>query len=97
MPEDRDMVVMQHIVVGESENQKVKVSSTLYLEGDNSHRTAMAKTVGLPLAIAVKLICSGNFKRKGLITPVLPELYNPILSELEEKFGIEFKEAENAI
>lgn len=96
MPEDRDMVVMQHLVVGEKENQKVKVISTLYLEGDNSQKTAMSKTVGLPLAIAVKLICSGEFKRKGLITPVLPELYNPILNELEEKFGVEFKEEEYA-
>lgn len=97
LPEDRDMVVMQHIVVAQKNNEKVQVNSTLYLEGDNSQKTAMSKTVGLPLAIAVKLICSGELKRKGLITPVLPELYNPILKELEEKFRIEFKEEEIAI
>lgn len=94
MPEDRDMVVMQHVVVAEKGTQKLKVNSTLYLEGENSLKTAMAKTVGLPLAIAVKLICSGQFKRKGLITPVLPELYNPILKELEEEFEIKFIENE---
>lgn len=94
-PEDRDMVVMKHVVIAEKIDQKVKVNSTLYLEGENSHKTAMSKTVGLPLAIAVKLICSGQFKRKGLITPVLPELYNPILKELEEEFGIKFIETES--
>jgi saccharopine dehydrogenase-like NADP-dependent oxidoreductase len=93
-PEDRDMVVMQHIVIAEKNDHKVKVDSTLYLEGENSQKTAMSKTVGLPLAIAVKLICSGHFKRKGLITPVLPELYNPILKELEEEFEIKFIENE---
>jgi saccharopine dehydrogenase (NADP+, L-glutamate forming) len=88
------MVVMQHIVIAEKNDYKVKVDSTLYLEGENSQKTAMSKTVGLPLAIAVKLICSGHFKRKGLITPVLPELYNPILKELEEEFEIKFIENE---
>jgi saccharopine dehydrogenase (NADP+, L-glutamate forming) len=93
-PNDKDMVVMQHIVVGEKGNEKIKLSSTLYIEGENSHRTAMSKTVGLPLAIAVKLICSGKFSKTGLVTPVIPELYNPILEELEMKFGMEFKETE---
>lgn len=92
---DKDMVVMQHFVVGEKGDSQVKVSSTFYLEGENSQRTAMAKTVGLPLAIAVKLICLGEIKKQGLITPVIPELYNPILEELEVKFGITFKETEN--
>ncbi len=93
-PNDKDMVVMQHIVVGEKGNEKIKLSSTFYIEGENSLRTAMSKTVGLPLAIAVKLICSGKFSKKGLLTPVIPELYNPILEELEMKFGLKFKETE---
>lgn len=93
-PNDKDMVVMQHIVVGEKGNETITVNSTLYLEGENSSRTAMSKTVGLPLAIAVKLICSGKFNKPGLVTPVIPELYNPILEELEMKFGMQFKETE---
>lgn len=94
LPLDRDMVIMQHIVHAEKGNEKLKVTSTLYLEGENNQRTAMAKTVGLPLAIAVKLICTGEFKVKGLITPVLPVLYNPILKELEDDFEIRFMESE---
>lgn len=97
MPVDRDMVVMQHIVKGEKEGEQIEVKSTLYLEGDNSHQTAMAKTVGLPLAIAVKLICSGQFNQPGLFTPVVPELFNPILQELEEEFGIIFNETEEKV
>jgi saccharopine dehydrogenase (NADP+, L-glutamate forming) len=57
----------------------------------------MAKTVGLPLAIAVKLICSGQFNQPGLFIPVVPELFNPILQELEEEFGIIFNETEEKI
>jgi saccharopine dehydrogenase (NADP+, L-glutamate forming) len=97
MPTDRDMVVMQHIVKGEKEGEQIEVKSTLYLEGENSQQTAMAKTVGLPLAIAVKLICSGQFNQPGLFTPVVPELYNPILQELEDDFGIIFKESEEKV
>ena len=97
MPTDRDMVVMQHIVKGEKEGEQITVKSTLYLEGDNSQQTAMAKTVGLPLAIAVKLICSGQFNHPGLYTPVVPELFNPILRELEEEFAIIFNETEEKV
>jgi saccharopine dehydrogenase (NADP+, L-glutamate forming) len=57
----------------------------------------MAKTVGLPLAIAVKLICSGQFNHPGLYTPVVPELFNPILRELEEEFAIIFNETEEKV
>jgi saccharopine dehydrogenase-like NADP-dependent oxidoreductase len=97
MPADRDMIVMQHIVKGEKECEQIEIKSTLYLEGDNSQQTAMAKTVGLPLAIAVKLICSGQFNQPGLFIPVVPELFNPILQELEEEFGIIFNESEEKI
>jgi hypothetical protein len=51
----------------------------------------MAKTVGLPLAIACKLILSKKIKKRGCLLPIYPEFYNPILDELE-KHGIKFKE-----
>ena len=51
----------------------------------------MAKTVGMPLAIAAKLILDGTIKTKGLHIPVIPEIYQPVLAELE-KHGILFTE-----
>ena len=51
----------------------------------------MAITVGIPAAIAVRLLAIGEIKLTGVHTPVIPELYNPILDELE-KYDIEFIE-----
>ena len=97
-PGDKDMVVMQHEIEfvrggfsGEKENKKYKSTSTLLLNGQNDVHTAMAKTVGLPLGIAAKLILNGTINLKGLHIPVVKEIYEPVLQEL--KFlGIEFKE-----
>jgi hypothetical protein len=55
--------------------------------------TAMAKTVGLPLAIAAKHILLGSVKSRGVNIPLTEEFYNPILSELEN-YGIRFNETE---
>ena len=51
----------------------------------------MAKTVGLPLGIAAKLILEEKIKLKGLHIPTKKEIYEPVLEELK-KFGVEFKE-----
>jgi saccharopine dehydrogenase-like NADP-dependent oxidoreductase len=89
-PSDRDLVVMQHIFEFEQEGTLKTKKSNLYLEGETSTKTAMAKTVGLPLAIAVKLILNNKISAKGLLIPVSEEFYNPILSELT-KYGIKFR------
>jgi len=67
------------------------VSSSLIVEGHDNVRTAMAKTVGLPLGIAAKLILNGTIKLKGLQIPVSKEIYEPVLKELEMQ-GIRFHE-----
>ncbi len=90
-PEDRDMIVMQHLFEIKTENGFKKITSSLVSFGQDSAYTAMAKTVGLPLAIAVDLFLDGKIKPKGLHVPVLPEIYEPILEELE-KVGIRFEE-----
>jgi len=59
--------------------------------GENQAETAMAKTVGLPIGIAVKLILNGDIKDVGVRIPVYPEIYLPVLSELEN-FGVKFIE-----
>ena len=68
----------------EIDNIKKRTESSLVLIGDDNQRTAMAKTVGLPLGIAAKLILNGKIKLKGLHIPVAKEIYEPVLKELEQ-------------
>lgn len=93
-PEDKDLVVMQHLFDYEQNGKQFKLSSSLHIEGESSQRTAMGKTVGIPLAIAVKNLINGTIKQKGLLLPVIPEIYEPVLKELESEFGIRFIEEE---
>lgn len=88
---DKDMVVMQHEIEFSRQNKNYKATSTLTLTGTDSVYTAMAKTVGLPLGIAVKLILNGTLQLTGLRIPVTKEIYEPILKELK-MHGVEFKE-----
>jgi saccharopine dehydrogenase-like NADP-dependent oxidoreductase len=87
--QDKDMVVMLHEIKYQKEGVSKNVNSCLVLKGENNVRTAMAKTVGLPLAIACKLILLGKITTTGLHIPVLPEIYEPVLYELES-FGVSF-------
>ena len=89
--EDRDMIVMQHLFELETDQGKEMLTSSLVCFGEDSTYTAMAKTVGFPLAIAVDLFLDGKIKLSGLHLPILPEIYLPILEELEKR-GIVFQE-----
>jgi saccharopine dehydrogenase-like NADP-dependent oxidoreductase len=91
-PDDRDMIVMLHEIDYMLHNSAHSVKSSLIVKGENSDRTAMAKTVGLPLAIAAKLILKGEIALTGLHIPTVPEIYEPVLKELKE-LGIEFNES----
>lgn len=88
---DKDMVVMQHIFEYDLNGLSKKITSSLVVKGDDEIHTAMAKTVGLPAAIAVKLILTGAYKGSGVVVPVKKELYEPILSELQQ-YHITFTE-----
>ena len=90
-PEDKDMIVMLHEIQYEVRGQRSEVKSLLIVKGENNVRTAMAKTVGLPLAIATKLILNGTIQLKGLQIPTKKEIYEPVLKELE-LHGIKFNE-----
>lgn len=90
-PEDKDMIVMQHLFEIKAPEGTKEIRSSLVCFGEDSTSTAMAKTVGLPLAIAVDLFLDGKIKLKGLHIPVLPEIYNPILAALKN-YGISFRE-----
>jgi len=92
-PEDKDQIVMWHRFVYNLNGQKKEIQATLVSTGDDATYTAMAKTVGLPLGIAAKLILENKIRSKGVVIPVIPELYEPILEELE-KLGIALTEKE---
>lgn len=88
---DRDMIVMWHKITYALKGKKHVTESSFVIEGVDRTHTAMAKTVGLPLAIACKLILQGKIKAKGCVLPITDEFYTPILRELED-YGIHFKE-----
>ncbi len=83
-PYDKDMVVMLHQLEYETRGKRSLINSSLVVKGENSLRTAMAKTVGLPLAIAAKNILNGKIKLTGLQIPTSKEIYEPVLAELED-------------
>jgi saccharopine dehydrogenase-like NADP-dependent oxidoreductase len=95
-PEDKDMIVMQHQFDYMRLGHHRKLYSTMVLRGEDTVNTAMSKSVGLPVAIATKLILEGKIQMKGVRIPVEKEIYEPVLNELEE-FGIVFKEEEVVI
>mgnify|MGYP003647390742 FL=1 len=90
---DKDMIVMQHLFGFEIDGKKHQIESSLIVEGKNQTYTAMAKTVGLPMAIAALNILNGGIKTPGVQIPISKEVYEPILNELEN-YGIKFTEKE---
>ncbi len=81
--DDKDMIIMIHEVEYSIEGRNKKIRTCLVVEGEDALHTAMAKTVGLPLGIAAKLILEDKIKLTGLHIPVIQEIYEPILRELE--------------
>lgn len=84
-PTDKDMIVMLHEFVYELNGEHKHLQSSLVVKGEDSIFTAMAKTVGLPLGIAAKLILNGSLTLTGLHIPIVKEIYEPVLQELENE------------
>lgn len=93
-PHDRDMIVMLHEIGYSLEGKASAIKSSLVIKGEDGLRTAMAKTVGLPLGIAAKLLLRNELNCRGLHIPIIPEIYEPVLAELE-KNGVAFSEVES--
>ncbi|MBI1305992.1 MAG: saccharopine dehydrogenase [Bacteroidetes bacterium] len=90
--EDKDMIVMWHKVVFEDQHKNtVHINSSTVVKGEPGERTAMAKTVGLPLALGCRMILEEKVKQTGTILPITKDIYTPVLAELE-KFNIRFTE-----
>ena len=83
---------MYHEFIFSKGTEQFKIESSLVVEGKDQRYTAMSDTVGLPLAIATKLILNENIKGRGVQIPVNSEVYLPILNELAD-FGIIFTES----
>jgi saccharopine dehydrogenase (NADP+, L-glutamate forming)/spermidine synthase len=87
---ERDMVVLQHeFVAVDDRGKKQKITSTLIDFGVPGGDSSMARTVGLPAAVGTRLVLEGRIRRTGVSVPVHPEVYGPILEELENH-GIVF-------
>jgi saccharopine dehydrogenase-like NADP-dependent oxidoreductase len=91
--DDKDMVVMLHELEYECNGKNYKRTSELVVLGEDQQHTAMAKTVGLPLASAAKLILNQEICATGLLIPTEKSIYLPVLQELKS-CGIVFKEKE---
>jgi saccharopine dehydrogenase-like NADP-dependent oxidoreductase len=91
---DKDMIVMEHqfeYMVEDLPGTILKLKSSLVVTGRDQRHTAMALTVGLPLAITVKNFLNGRFKLSGIQIPIKKEIYAPMLQELGE-YDIVFRE-----
>ena len=89
--DDKDMIVMYHKFGYILNGKKLQIDATMVTIGEDQTYTAMAKTVGLPVAIATLQILNGKIKTPGVQIPISKEVYQPILNELEE-YGIVFNE-----
>jgi len=81
---ERDMIVMHHEFIAHYPDKQEYITSTLVNYGIPNNDSAIARTVALPAAIAVKMILNGTISIRGVHIPVQPAIYNPILNELAE-------------
>ena len=93
---ERDMIIMHHEFIAEYPDKKEYITSTLLDYGIPNGDSAVSRTVALPAAIAVKMILNGKIDLTGVHIPVIPDIYNPILDELEE-MNIKFTENSRVI
>ncbi len=84
-----DQIVMKHEITYTLKGKNLQEHAYLVVNGENQQLTAMAKTVGLPMGIAVKLILQGKIKSRGVQIPLNREFYEPILAELAT-YGVQF-------
>ncbi len=95
-PQDKDLLIMQHEFKYQLGDENKMIVSAMAIIGNDQQETAMARTVGLPLAIATKLLATGKIDKVGIHRPVDKDMYEPILKELET-LGISFEEKEYMI
>lgn len=90
---DLDMIVMWHKFDFIENGRPKQIQSHMVAIGEDQVNTAMSKTVGLPMGIAAKMLLKGELQLTGTQIPTLPEIYEPVLAELES-LGFDFQERE---
>ena len=90
-PDDKDLVVMWHRFRYSTEGAHQEIHASLAVVGQDQQHTAMALTVGLPIAMACKLVLNNKLADRGVLLPLSPSIYDPVLDELD-KLGITFRE-----
>jgi saccharopine dehydrogenase (NADP+, L-glutamate forming) len=88
---DKDLVVMLHEIEYSIGDRQFKLDSSMVLKGEDAMNTAMATTVGLPLAMGVCAYLKGEIQMTGLHIPIDARIYQPILKSLAEE-GVIFEE-----
>ena len=88
-PEDLDLIVLYHQFYAEYKDHTERITSLLVDTGIPEGDSAMSRTVSLPAAIAAAMILEGKIKISGVHIPVQPEIYTPVLDELES-MGLKF-------
>ena len=92
-PKDKDLIILQQEYDYVLDGERKTLISTLKLKGKDSQHTALAQVIGLPTAIILKKVMKGIITDMGMEVPMRPEVYEPVLQELEE-YGIVFKDKE---
>jgi saccharopine dehydrogenase-like NADP-dependent oxidoreductase len=95
-PGERDMLVLHHRFRATFPDHREAITSTLVDFGIPGGDSSMSRTVSLPAAMATRLILAGEIAAPGVLAPVTPDLYEPVLSELEA-MGIECKERHESL
>ncbi|NMC66462.1 MAG: saccharopine dehydrogenase, partial [Acidobacteria bacterium] len=94
---ERDMNILQHeLLIKYQTGRQEKLVSTLIDFGLPGGHSSMSRLVGLPVAIAVKLIIQNKIKSRGVLIPTSSEIYEPVLTELKA-LGIDFKEEKRIV
>jgi saccharopine dehydrogenase-like NADP-dependent oxidoreductase len=88
---DKDLVVMMHEIDYTLDGKQFNAQSSMIIKGIDGSHTAMAKTVGYPLAMGVCAFLNGEISLQGIHLPIHPEIYTPILENLAKE-GIIFEE-----
>ena len=98
-PGARDMVILHHELEAEfpdEGNRRERLNATLVEYGEEGGMTAIARTVGLPVAVAAKLLLTDQLPLTGCHIPTHPAVYMPVLAELEES-GLRFTESSEVV
>jgi saccharopine dehydrogenase-like NADP-dependent oxidoreductase len=95
-PDDKDCILMEHQLEYVVKNIKYNMKATLLAQGESTNDPALTKAIGLVTGAAAKAWLLGNIKVTGLHIPVIPEIYDPILNELDD-LGVAFHVEETKV